>query len=1030
MGPRNDQESVPIPRRLDSRDGYRCAPILAEACRDDSKRCAEIDTFVMQEISERPILAPVAVETQTGRIVDDEHGCGGTPALDVVESVILEAIATPRFPLPGRSTLSTPGATPQAPQAAPGDRECGFPHASERDDDNCDQRAIGQQIGAYQIAAWIGAGAIGSTYRAIELHGCAPAVALKLVKSAIDSEEVRRRFDTEAHVMTALNKHPNITAPKDVGTTDDGNAYLVMEYVNGRRIDEHCDSRRLDIPARLRLFGQVCEAVQFAHQHALIHGHLKPSNILVTADGVPKIVGFGIARLVPPKFEINSDCTVGRSPFALVNRANLVLTSEFMSPEQVTGETVTTATDIYALGVVLYQLIAGFGPYRIRSRALPDVLQAICEQVPAKPSDAVAGSVGTRRSLLLVPAPARIPVLSRCPSSESALPPAMPSHPTSNEIAAARGCNPERLRRILAGDLDSITLMALRKEPARRYASAELFAEDIRRYLECLPVRANDDSFARRACKLLRRHLVTVAAGMILVLALVVGIVGTTSALALARRERARVSDSLVKALQRVDQLFSRMSADKTLRQPGFQALRTALLQDAKRFYEQWLEEHGADLALRAEAAGAHARLAKITDQIGSASDAISEYQQAIGLWEKLLSEQPSDLQLRANLARAVSELGGVLAPLPGRSDDALRMLCRAQKLTEALVSAKPDAACQRQALGSILLNIAQLQQHQGKRAEAVDTLARVVDIESRLAAEDPSSLDPRICLADAHTVLGQAYAGQPDELLRALTCYRQAIHSFESIIAERPELADEAYRLAAALSNLSILQQMARQPDASLASLHRSSEILDRLGRLYPGVLSYQDSLATVLNMTSDLLRNRGETVEALTVARHANALFERLSSKLPSEIRFELGLAKSHNNLGRILQQAGESAAALRSFQRAIDLYESLSDSGPQNSYSLACNLSLAIPLVGTSDRAKHSAGITPKFSAEIQRRRRVFGNRAMAALRRAVSGGFLTGDNLQSEADLASLRDRSDFQMLMQELAKESATFDTRP
>ena len=184
-----------------------------------------------------------------------------------------------------------------------------------------------------------------------------------------DSEAIVRRFRAEIHVQAALGKHPHIAGLLDAGTTEDGRPYLVMEYVDGRRIDEYCDGHRLDVPARLRLFAQVCDAVQFAHRHAVIHRDLEPGHILVTADGVPKLIGFGVARLIDP----GADGADGPTP-------------EYASPEQVTGEPLTTASDVYALGVVLYRLLTGRRPYRLETQAAAEVFQAICEQAPNGPA--------------------------------------------------------------------------------------------------------------------------------------------------------------------------------------------------------------------------------------------------------------------------------------------------------------------------------------------------------------------------------------------------------------------------------------------------------------------------------------------------------------------------------------------------------------------------------------------------------------------------------------------------------------------
>ena len=309
----------------------------------------------------------------------------------------------------------------------------------------------------------------------------------------MDRDVILRRFQTEIHVQAALGKHPNITALVDAGTTEDGRPYFVMEYVEGQHIDEYCDDRRLDVPARLRLFAQVCQAVHFAHQHAVIHRDLKPSNILVTADGAPKIIDFGIAELVQP--EADDDEAATSMNATLTGTGELVLTPEYASPEQVKGETVTTASDVYALGVILYQLLSGRSPYRLKSRSTSEIFQAICEQVPEKPSTAIIRRLvkrpGSCRSTCChqyLPAPYPNRLSEPVPLSVSPLP------PTPDEIASARGVTPQRLRRILAGDLDLIVLMALRKEPERRYASAEQLGDDLHRYLKGMPVRAHRDS--------------------------------------------------------------------------------------------------------------------------------------------------------------------------------------------------------------------------------------------------------------------------------------------------------------------------------------------------------------------------------------------------------------------------------------------------------------------------------------------------------------------------------------------------------
>ena len=921
---------------------------------------------------------------------------GTVPGFELIESIAMEAVTVAVMPTPARS-VGLAGS--EEVRTVTAGHEGDTPSDSEPIPLGEPDPMLGRRIGPYELTARIGGGGMGIVYRSTRVEDFRQDVAVKLIKRGMDSDAIVRRFHTESRVQAALGKHPNIAGLLDAGTTEDGRPFFVMEYVDGQRIDAYCDGHRLDVPARLKLFGQVCGAVHFAHQHAVIHRDLKPSNILVTSDGVPKLIDFGIVKLIHPE------------------SGELVLTPEYASPEQVNGEPITTASDVYALGVLLYHLLTGRRPYRLKDRTTSEIFQAICEQVPERPSTAVVRRPVRR-------AGPSAPVPSGPPSEPSPLPsPAPPSTPDPEEIAEARGVPPVGLERILAGDLDAIVLMALRKEPESRYASAEQFADDVHRYLEGLPVRAHRDSPGYRAAKFVRRHAAAVAVAIVLLLALVAGIAGTTTGLVLARRERDRAEESSRQARRAVDQFFTRVSEERLLNQPGLHPLRKALLQDAQRFYEEFLDQHGGDPTLRAELASALARAAKITGEIGSPAQAVPRLQQAVALWKDLVAAQPGNPDYPQELARTLNDLGVMLMRLEGRRDQALRTFRRAEGLLVPLIAADPSSGPPRHELSLVLQDIGRIQLDQGQPDEAIETLQKVLVIEGQLAAEDPKAIEPRISMAKAHGLLGQALMLQPDGTEPALESCQKAVELREEVVRDRPELADQSYLLAMDLGDLNVVQQLAGKLDSALKSLRRAVEILERLDRQYPGVLNYQGGLASTYNMISDLHRRRRELAESLAFAQKARAMLDRLVAEHPKDVYSRIDLAKANNNIGRVYLQSGESVEALRSFQRAVDLYESLPELDPRNSYNLACNAALSIPLIG-AERGTQGTLDAGKLSKGDRFRREKYGDRAVELLRRATRGGFLNLEVLESDTDLDAIRQRADFQDLIKEVEKKAA------
>jgi len=349
----------------------------------------------------------------------------------------------------------------------------------------------GKRIGAYRVVREIGQGGMAVVYLGErDDQNYRKQVAIKMVKPGIDSEQVLHRFRNERQTLAALD-HSNIVKLLDGGSSEDGSPYLVMEYVEGLPIDRYCDLNKLSIDDRLRLFREVCSAVQYAHEKLVIHRDLKPGNILIAKGGVPRLLDFGIAKL------LNPECF----QTALVTRTNWrPMTPEYASPEQIRGQAVTTATDVYSLGVLLFELLTGHRPYRFAGQSLLEMERLVCETEPEKPSAVINTTE------------------EKVPGDGEA-----PTFITPESVSNQRGLQPAELQRRLRGDLDTIVMKALRKEPERRYGSVEEFSADIERYLAGMPVRARKSTIAYRSGRFLHRHNESLIAGLV-VLGIVAGI--------------------------------------------------------------------------------------------------------------------------------------------------------------------------------------------------------------------------------------------------------------------------------------------------------------------------------------------------------------------------------------------------------------------------------------------------------------------------------------------------------------------------
>lgn len=376
-----------------------------------------------------------------------------------------------------------------------------------------------ERAGPYRLIRKLGRGGMGQVFLGVrDDEAFKRYVAVKVIRRGMDTDDILKRFRVERRILASLN-HPGIAQLLDGGATDDGVSYFVMEYVDGDPITKYCDENRLSLPDRLRLFQKVCAAVHYAHQNLIVHRDLKPSNILVTKDGDVKLLDFGIAKF------LNPDLTGYTLP--MTREEQRVMTPEYASPEQVRGNSLTTASDVYQLGVLLYELLTGHRPFTFQTRVQGEIEKIILEQAPEKPSTMISRVETTVGDVTEGPSPEVV----------------------SSKRRTALG----NLRKQLSGDLDRIVLMALRKEMDRRYQSADQLQLDIGHYLSGRPVSAQDDTFGYRVGKFVQRNKIAVGAAAIVAVLLIVTTAVAVYSASVTERQRQQIALEAEKSREVID---------------------------------------------------------------------------------------------------------------------------------------------------------------------------------------------------------------------------------------------------------------------------------------------------------------------------------------------------------------------------------------------------------------------------------------------------------------------------------------------
>ncbi len=729
---------------------------------------------------------------------------------------------------------------------------------------------LGATLGNFRVERRLASGGMGTVYLAVRADGqFTQQVAIKVVKRGMDSEEVLRRFAAERQTLAAL-AHPNVARLFDAGMTPDGRPFLVMEYVDGAPIDEYCDAKRLSVKERLRLFRTVCDAVHAAHQSLIIHRDLKPTNILVTKEGVPKLLDFGIAKLL-----------TGGPGSHETTEHDRRLTPEYASPEQVRGEAVTTSSDVYSLGVVLYELLTGLRPYRFATRSTDEVRRIVCLEVPPAPSQAVTvrvGGLGTGTK----PAPG---APQSTPQGKTGGTAPATTDPGAQDAAKpdaprTRGVSSTRLRGLLRGDLDTIVMTALRKEPQRRYASAEQFSADVGRFMAGMPVTARKDTFAYRVTKFVRRH----AVGTALSAAAVLLLVGATAVLYEQRQELRIQQTELIAANTRLgetrDFLVSMLSQGET-NKLGPSTTLGKVLADAR---QQLRESPPADPMIRASIQQAVGRCLMHLGQLSDARELLTD---AAGVFTGLL---PADAQPNIDAREDLAVLRFFEGDAPGAEQE-LRTLLKEERARNGGVPTKAESA--------LLNNIGACLRVQKKSDEALAVQREALAVREKLFGA--KGLEA----AESHNNIGTALFVKGD--------YAGAVEEFRQTIQLRSATLAPTHPLIVRVqSNLGLALVRAGKPLEAIEPLTQAVAAWEEaFGHLHTGRVAAGTSLA-------ESYRRLTRYDDALVALR---AALDWQKEHTPDDAA---GIAATEANIGITLAEAGKDADATPILERTLPILE----------------------------------------------------------------------------------------------------------